>query len=258
MKTLFVAQWEYYDEEDGEDYEWEYEEEEEEEEAKAPEPTKPAAPVMKEQPKAEPAQEAPRRRERPKPEPVPEPEPPRARLGKSDRNDILEQMKRLQEGYQLDVEEDDDDISYSLSEDDDDEEEEAPVKTKAKKIVLEDINDEDLEDMDLLDPFGEEPVPKKKEVRLTRFCKHEFHGQLVKRENKDLSLTFICVYYISFYLHCQSWNVGKGPVCVSLSFVCFRKYFKTYPTKIFQFYSFQNYFIYVTLISLILGADKWS
>ena len=119
--------------------------------------------MIKEEPKAEPAQEAPRRRERPKPEPVPEPEPPRARLGKSDRNDILEQMKRLQEGYQLDVEEgDDDDISYSLSEDDEDEEE-APVRSK--KVVLEDIKDEDLEDMDLLDPFGEDPVPKKKEVR---------------------------------------------------------------------------------------------
>ena len=117
---------------------------------------KEAAPVKTE--------EAPRRRERPKIEAEPDPEPPRhERLGRSDRNDILEQMKKLQEGFQLEVEEDeDDDISYSLSEDED--EDEAPPKPK-KAVKLEDLDLDDLDDLELLDPFGDDPVPKKKDVR---------------------------------------------------------------------------------------------
>jgi len=156
--------WEYYDEEDGEDYEWEYEEEEEESPAPtkaAPEPAKPAPKV--EEPKPKQIEEAPRRRERPKieidenPQPrrrerpkIESPEPPRReRLGKDDRNDILEQMKRLQEGYKLEVDEDDDDVK---------------PKPKPSKMNLDDIDLDDLEDMDLLDPFGDDPVPKKKDV----------------------------------------------------------------------------------------------
>ena len=79
----------------------------------------------------------------------------------------MEQMKKLQEGYQLDVEEEDDDISYSLSEDDDEDDDDAPPKP-AKKVNLEDLDLSDLEDMDLLDPFADGPVvvaPKKKDVR---------------------------------------------------------------------------------------------
>ena len=79
-------------------------------------------------------------------------------------------MKRLQEGYKLDVEEeeDDDDISYSLS----DEESDSDSDPKPKKASIK-IDDEDLEDMELLDPFGDDPIPKKKDVRfcLRRLCR---------------------------------------------------------------------------------------
>merc|ERR1719228_1016102 len=111
--------------------------------------------------KQEKAEEIQRRRERIKvatPEPprrreritVEDPEPP-SRLGKSDRNDILEQMKRLQEGMQIDVDEDSSD--YSLSDSD---EPVRPKKTAEPKVEEDDL---DLSDMDLLDPFGSEPVP---------------------------------------------------------------------------------------------------
>jgi len=162
--------WEYCDEEEDGEYEWEYEEEEEEATpAPAPAPVKTEPPKTttkteepprrRERPKTEVEEpETPRRRERPKIE-IEEPEPPK-RLGRSDRNDILEQMKRLQEGYQLDVEEedeDDDDISYSLSEDEDSD-------PRPKKASIK-IDDDDLEDMDLLDPFGDDPIPKKKDPK---------------------------------------------------------------------------------------------
>jgi len=155
--------WEYEDE-DGEDYSWEYEEDEEE--------AKDVPEIPKETPKELPkengnaktedkAEEIQRRRERIKvatPEPprrreritVEDPEPP-SRLGKSDRNDILEQMKRLQEGMQIDVDEDSSD--YSLSDSDE------PVKPRKPAEPKVEEDDLDLSDMDLLDPFGSEPVP---------------------------------------------------------------------------------------------------
>ena len=74
-------------------------------------------------------------------------------------------MKKLQEGFQLDVDEDED-VSYSLSEDDE-EDDDAPPKPK-KKLPdnIDDMDLDDLEDLDLLDPFGDDPVPKKpKDVR---------------------------------------------------------------------------------------------
>ena len=73
-------------------------------------------------------------------------------------------MKKLQEGFQLDVDEDED-VSYSLSEDS--EEDDEPVKPK-KKLPdnIDDMDLDDLDDLDLLDPFGDNPVPKKpKDVR---------------------------------------------------------------------------------------------
>lgn len=73
-------------------------------------------------------------------------------------------MKKLQEGFQLDVDEDED-VSYSLSEDS--EEDDAPQKPK-KKLPdnIDDMDLDDLDDLDLLDPFGDDPVPKKpKDVR---------------------------------------------------------------------------------------------
>ena len=81
-------------------------------------------------------------------------------------------MKRLQEGYKLDVEEeeDDDDISYSLSDEDDDDSDPRPKKASLK------IDDDDLEDMELLDPFGDDPIPKKKDVR---FCLSRFMREIL-------------------------------------------------------------------------------
>ena len=72
-------------------------------------------------------------------------------------------MKKLQEGFALDVDEDSD-VSFSLSESDEDE---PKTKPHQKTISAKPDDDEDLEDMDLLDPFGDEPIPvvKKKEVR---------------------------------------------------------------------------------------------
>ena len=98
--------------------------------------------------------EPPRRRERVV---VEDPEPP-SRLGRSDRNDILEQMKRLQEGMQIDVDEESSD--YSLSDSDE------PVRPKKAPEPKVEEDDLDLSDMDLLDPFGSEPIPVvKKDVR---------------------------------------------------------------------------------------------
>merc|ERR1719410_68768 len=88
-------------------------------------------------------------------------------------------MKRLQEGFQLDVEEEeehDDDISYSLS--DDDEEDFRPKKASIK------IDDDDLEDMDLLDPFGDDPIPKKKDPK-TNGHKNGDEKKLKKHKKKS-------------------------------------------------------------------------
>jgi len=161
--------WEYEDE-DGEDYSWEYEEDEEEAKDEVKE-------IPKDIPKKEPkdhgnengvakevesakenvsskqetkAEEIQRRRERVK---VEEPEPP-SRLGRSDRDDILEQMKRLQEGMTIEVDEDSE-SDYSLSEDD---EPVKPIKKPEPKLDDDELNLSDL-DLSDLDPFGSEPIP---------------------------------------------------------------------------------------------------
>lgn len=151
--------WEYASE-DGEDYSWEYEDEEEEaapEIAKDPPKKEEPKPVVKEEPK--PKEEPPKverrsraavQAERQAEEKQEEEEEAPKRVDKSERNAIMEQMKRLQEGYNdLEV----DGLSdYSLTETES--EDERPVRTK-KKVEEE----EDLSDLDLLDPFGSEPVP---------------------------------------------------------------------------------------------------
>jgi len=189
--------WEYCDE-DGEDYSWEYEEDEEEaapEEIPKDEPKPVVAPAKSENKKETENNDVPRRRERPKvedkeedyvprrrerPKVEEEPEPPKQRLGKSDRNDILEQMKKLQEGFALDVDEDSD-VSFSLSESDEDE---PKTKPHQKTISAKPDDDEDLEDMDLLDPFGDEPIPvvKKKEATSNGHSKEEDKKQRKHRK----------------------------------------------------------------------------
>ena len=153
--------WEYASE-DGEDYSWEYEDEEEE---AAPEIAKDkkeeVKPVAKEEPKPVAKEEEPpkvERRsraavqaEREAESKVEEEEEAPKRVDKSERNAIMEQMKRLQEGYN-DLEVDLSDYSLTESESED----ERPVRTKPQKKVEE---EEDLSDLDLLDPFGSEPVP---------------------------------------------------------------------------------------------------
>jgi len=156
--------WEYASE-DGEDYSWEYEDEEEEaapeiakdtakkEEAK-PEPKEEPKPAAKEEeaPKVERRSRAAVQAEREAEEKAEEEELAPKRVDKSERNAIMEQMKRLQEGYNdLEV---DSDIDYSLTESES--EDERPARTKPQKKVEE---EEDLSDLDLLDPFGSEPVP---------------------------------------------------------------------------------------------------
>lgn len=91
-------------------------------------------------------------------------------MAKTDRNAIMEQMKRLQEGFELDVEATDSDISDdSLSESgSDDERIKQRVKARMNNIKKgKQEDEEDLSDLDLLDPFGSEPVPvvKKKVSR---------------------------------------------------------------------------------------------
>jgi len=155
--------WEYEDE-DGEDYSWEYETDEEEAKQEVKEIPKD---IPKDVPKVNGStkengvskengsektegktEEIARRRERIK---VEDPEPP-SRLGRSDRNDILEQMKRLQEGFNIEVDEDSELSDLSLSDDE-------PIQSKNKSVPTKEEEDLDLSDMDLLDPFGSEPVP---------------------------------------------------------------------------------------------------
>jgi len=164
--------WEYASE-DGEDYSWEYETDEEGAEAPPlPASDPPKKEVTKEEPKPEPKverkpvpteepKEAPKieRRsrasvaaEREKEEKVEEEEED-IPMRKTDRNAILEQMKRLQEGYN-DLEVDISDIS-DLSESEEDEDDRVRP-TPNEKVEKE---EEDLSDLDLLDPFGSEPVP---------------------------------------------------------------------------------------------------
>ena len=156
--------WEYASE-DGEDYSWEYEDEEEEaapEIAKDTAKKEEAKPVAKEEPKPVAKEEEPPKAERRSraavqaereaEEKAEEEELAPKRVDKSERNAIMEQMKRLQEGYNdLEV---DSDIDYSLTESES--EDERPARTKPQKKVEE---EEDLSDLDLLDPFGSEPVP---------------------------------------------------------------------------------------------------
>ena len=152
--------WEYASE-DGEDYSWEYEDEEEEAapeiaKDKKEEEVKPVAkeepkPKEEEPPKVERRSRAAVQAERVAEEKVEEEEEAPKRVDKSERNAIMEQMKRLQEGYN-DLEVDLSDYSLTESESED----ERPVRTKPQKKVEE---EEDLSDLDLLDPFGSEPVP---------------------------------------------------------------------------------------------------
>ena len=160
------SKWEYASE-DGEDYSWEYEDEEEEaapeiakdepkkEEAKPKEEPKPEEP-----PKVERRSRAAVQAEREAEEKEEKEEEPVRRVDKSERNAIMEQMKRLQEGYN-DLEVDLDDLSLTETESED----ERPVRTRAPPKKVEE--EEDLSDLDLLDPFGSEPVPVvQKKVRL--------------------------------------------------------------------------------------------
>ena len=93
-------------------------------------------------------------------------------------------MKKLQEGFQLDVEEDED-VSYSLSEDDESDDEAPPKPKKKLPDNIDDMDLDDLDDLDLLDPFGDDPVPKKpKDVRY-------FESQsriMYERDLQDFSL----------------------------------------------------------------------
>merc|ERR1719309_1774799 len=75
------------------------------------------------------------------------------RMGKSDRDAIMEQMKRLQEGYNDICVDDISDLSESEEESED---ERRPTRSKSTFKAEE---EENLSDLDLLDPFGSEPVP---------------------------------------------------------------------------------------------------
>jgi len=163
--------WE-YESEDGEDYSWEYEEEDETPEKKQPEikedPEDRLARVLdeydtketetKKKTVAEPVEEYSEEEDI-----VEEKKEPNGRMERSDRNAIMEQMKRLQEGFIEDIEVGDSD--YSLTESDE-EDTKPPKKQPPKKVDIDD-DDIDLSDLDLLDPFGSEPVPviKKKESK---------------------------------------------------------------------------------------------
>lgn len=158
--------------EDDEDYSWEYETESEEE--AAPEipkeaPKEEPKPPPKEDPKEaevtaekdEEYEEAPKIERRSRAAVMAEREKERekeeedvpVRMGKSDRDAIMEQMKRLQEGYNdICV----DDISDLSESDEESEDERRPSRSKSTFKAEE---EENLSDLDLLDPFGSEPVP---------------------------------------------------------------------------------------------------
>jgi len=167
--------WEYASE-DGEDYSWEYETDEEE--AAKPDTPKvtPKTETPKEEPKPVIKEEAPEKRSRTIVKEIEQDEP--APMEKSDRNAIMEQMKRLQEGYN-DIEVDISDLSSSSESE---EENEIPKKQPKEKVDEE----EDLSDLDLLDPFGSEPVPLVQKKPLTQNGngrKHEEAGE-EKRHRK--------------------------------------------------------------------------
>ena len=170
FKHALLSKWEYADE-DGEDYSWEYEDDEEEAAPEIPKdvpkatPKEEPKPVPKEEPKEAPKVERRSRAavqaEREKEE-KPEPEPAPARMERADRNAIMEQMKRLQEGYD-DIAVDSDISEYETSSE---EEEEEGTKQKPQNKTVEE-EEEDLSDLDLLDPFGSEAVPViQKKVRM--------------------------------------------------------------------------------------------
>ena len=124
------------------------------EEAAKPVPKEEPKPAAKEEepPKVERRSRAAVQAERAAEEKAEEEELAPKRVDKSERNAIMEQMKRLQEGYNdLEV---DSDVDYSLTESES--EDERPARRKPQKKVEE---EEDLSDLDLLDPFGSEPVP---------------------------------------------------------------------------------------------------
>jgi len=178
--------WEYEDE-DGEDYSWEYEDGEEEAAPEIPKdapketPKEDPKPAPKEEPKEAPkverrsraAVQAEREKEE-KLEPKPEPEPVPERMERADRNAIMEQMKRLQEGYD-DIAVDSDISEYETSSEEE-EEEGTKQKPQSKKVEEE---EEDLSDLDLLDPFGSEAVPviQKKVVPQNGHKKEESNGE---------------------------------------------------------------------------------
>jgi len=158
--------------EDDEDYSWEYETESEEE--AAPEipkeaPKEEPKPPPKEDPKEaevtaekdEEYEEAPKIERRSRAAVMAEREKERekeeedvpVRMGKSDRDAIMEQMKRLQEGYNDICVDDISDLSESEEESED---ERRPSRSKSTFKAEE---EENLSDLDLLDPFGSEPVP---------------------------------------------------------------------------------------------------
>merc|ERR1711892_545099 len=110
---------------------------------------------------------------------------PNGRMERSDRNAIMEQMKRLQEGFIEDIEVGDSD--YSLTESDE-EDTKPPKKQPPKKVDIDD-DDIDLSDLDLLDPFGSEPVPviKKKESKTNGNSKDDRDDDKKHREHRRKS-----------------------------------------------------------------------
>jgi len=161
--------WEYASE-DGEDYSWEYETEDEEPAKKEPakkEPETKEAPedrlarvldeydeketVTKSKKIEEPEEEY---SEDDEEEEIEDKKPANGRMDRADRNAIMEQMKRLQEGYNEDIDVGDSDYSLSESE----EEDRKPPKKKSVPEKKEE-DELDLSDLELLDPFGSEPVP---------------------------------------------------------------------------------------------------
>ena len=124
------------------------------------EEAKPASPAVKEEAKEAPKVErrsraaaAAERAEKEKEEKEAREAAAPAPMEKSDRNAIMEQMKRLQEGYNdLEV-----DLGSDFSESDSTSEDDRPVRSRPSQPKAEE--EEDLSDLDLLDPFGSEPVP---------------------------------------------------------------------------------------------------
>jgi len=89
------------------------------------------------------------------------------RMGKSDRDAIMEQMKRLQEGYNDICVDDISDLSESEEESED---ERRPGRNRP---TAKEEDEDNLSDLDLMDPFGSEPVP----VVQKKVPSHNGHGK---------------------------------------------------------------------------------